>query len=228
MRLAHVMILGAIGITRACAPAPEAVPLSDAPKHAIERSQLTLPGSRPFHIKLQVVEATNLDNDSYKGEIEEYWVTPDKWRRSVKTPNFSQTLIVNGDKVEEQTTGTYYPNWMRTLVTAALDPGAALEGVSLSQSSDNPVSGGDQVCRRFSYRVGLSPISNRVFASYCFRNGLLDSVGKPGYDAAYSDYRDFGSNRVAYHIREDIESGTELEGFDRRTLRASEDGRFSL
>jgi len=49
-----------------------------------------------------------------------------------------------------------------------------------------------------------------VFGSYCFRDGLLDSVGKPGYNAAYSDYREFGNKRVAYHIREYIEPGTEL------------------
>lgn len=210
MRLARLLIFATIVFVSSAAPALEEVSMSDLPKYAIEHSQLTLPGSRPFHIKLQVVETTNLENDDYKGEIDEYWVAPDKWRRTVKTPSFSQTLIVNGDKVDEQRTGSYYPNWMRTLVRAALDPGATLEGVDLTQANDNPRIGGDPLCRRFKYRVGQAPASNSVFASYCFRNGLLDSVGKPGYSAAYSDYREFGNKRVAYQIREHIESGTEL------------------
>jgi hypothetical protein len=72
--------------------------VADLPKKAVERSQITAAGSRPFVLKAKVVEITNLANSSYHAEIEEYWVAPDKWRRTVKTSNFSQTLIVNGEK----------------------------------------------------------------------------------------------------------------------------------
>jgi hypothetical protein len=40
---------------------------------------------------------------NYHADIEEYWVAPDKWRRTVKTSNFSQTLIVNGEKTSTVT-----------------------------------------------------------------------------------------------------------------------------
>jgi hypothetical protein len=59
--------------------------LSDLPKKAMERSQITSPGSHPFVLKAQVLEITNPSNANYKAEIEEYWVAPDKWRRTVKT-----------------------------------------------------------------------------------------------------------------------------------------------
>ncbi len=210
MRPAYLSLLGVMVLATPGTLAAKRNSTADLPKHALESSELTLPGSHPFHIKLRVREATNPDNDEYDGEIEEYWAAPDKWRRIVKTAAFSQTLIVNGSATEEQLTGSYYPNWMRTLVAAALDPGAALEGVDMSKSGDNPDCSQGLFCRRFGYRVGLASASNTVFASYCFRKKLLDSVGKPGYHAEYKHYEKFGNKRVANEIREYIEPGTEL------------------
>jgi len=210
MRPAYLSLLGVVVLATSGTLAAKRNSTADLPKHAVESSELTLPRSHPFHIKLRVREATNPDNDEYNGEIEEYWAAPDKWRRIVKTTAFSQTLIVNGSATEEQLTGSYYPNWMRTLVAAALDPGAALEGVDMSKSSDNPDFSKGLFCRRFGYRVGLASARNTVFASYCFRKKLLDSVGKPGYQAEYKHYEKFGHKRVANEIREYIEPGTEL------------------
>jgi len=185
--------------------------LNDLPKKAVERSQITLPGSHPFVLKAKVLESTNPANENYNAEIEEYWGAPDKWRRTVKTPNFSQTLIVSGDKTSEQLTGDYYPNWLRTIVDALFDPGRPLHGVDLSLSSDNPVIGGSKVCRRFTQMAGIAPVSNKVFSSYCFEGGLIESVGAPGYHAEYSTYKTFNSKRVAHTITEYIEPGTEVE-----------------
>jgi len=185
--------------------------MADLPKKAIERSQITLPGSHPFVLRARVLEATNPSNVNYKAEIEEYWVAPDKWRRTVRTSDFSQTLIVNGEKKSEQLTGDYYPNWLRTIVTAIFEPSTLLQGVDLSRSSDNPVWGGSQVCRRFTYMAGIPPVSNKVFSSFCFGDGLLASVGEPGYSVSYKNYKNFAGKRVARTIGEYIESGTELE-----------------
>jgi hypothetical protein len=185
--------------------------LKGLPGNAIERSQITLPGSAPFVLKARVLEATNPTNTVYKAEIEEYWVAPNRWRRTVKTSDFSQTLIVDGDKTSEQLTGDYYPNWLRTIVAAIFDPGHPLQGVDLSRSSDNPVIGGSEVCRRFTYMAGIAPVSNKVFSSYCFESGLIESVGAPGYSVRYSNYKNFAGKRVAHMIREYIEPGTEVE-----------------
>ncbi len=140
----------------------------DLPNKAIQRSQITLPGSHPFVLRAKVLDATNPSNANYQAEIEEYWVAPDKWHRTVRTPNFSQTLIVNGVKTSEQLTGDYYPNWLRTIVAAIFEPGNPFKGVDLSRSSDNPVLGGTKVCRRFTYLAGIAPVSNKVFSTFCF------------------------------------------------------------
>lgn len=178
--------------------------------HAIEQSQITVPGAHPFHLKARVFEATNRDNDAYNAEIEEYWAAPDKWRRTIKSSDFSQTLIVNGDNVSEDNSGDYYPNWLRTVVSAIFDPGAAVKGVDMSKSDDNPVYGTPKFCRRFAFRAGIPPIGNNVFLTYCFERGLLDSVFKPGYHAEYQNYRKLGEKQVARKIREYLEPGTEV------------------
>lgn len=184
---------------------------ADLPKRAIEKSQLTLPGSRPFHLKAEVVEATNPENDSYKAEIEEYWVSPNKWRRTIKSENFTETLIVNGDKTRDEISGDYYPNWLRTLVTAIFEPGEKLQGLDMTKSNDNPVFGGSEFCRRFTFRAGIPPVGNNVFSTFCFQGDRLSSVGRPGYHSDYKDYKKFGNKEVARRIREYIEPGTELE-----------------
>lgn len=185
--------------------------VADLPKRAIEKSQLTLPGSQPFHLKAETMEATNPDNDKYKATIEEYWLSPDRWRRTVKAPGFSQTLIFNSGKFQEEINGDYDPNWLRTLLTAIFEPGTKLEGVDLAKSNDNPRMGGDEFCRRFEFRAGMPPASNRIFSSFCFRGDKLSSISLPGFHAEYKDYKEFGSKEVARRVREYIEPGEEVE-----------------
>jgi hypothetical protein len=185
--------------------------LADLPKKAIDQSQITLPGSRPFHLRANVVEMTNPDNKGFEAEIEEFWVAPDKWRRIVKSADFSETLVVNGEKTREEISGEYYPNWLRTIVNAIFDPGAQIAGIDLTRSSDNPVIGGTKTCRRFSSPVGISPVTNRVFHSFCFDNGLLESVLRPGYRAEYLDYKKFADKKVARRVQEWLEQGTTLQ-----------------
>ncbi len=189
--------------------------VSDLPRKAIEKSQLTLPGSHPFHLKATVYESTNRENDSFNATIEEYWVAPDKWARTVTSKDFSETLIVNGDKADQKISGDYYPAWLRNLVEAIFEPGARLNGVDMAASGDNPRivdprKPSTQFCRRFSFRAGIPP-SNNVFSSFCFDNGLLESAATPGYHATYHDYKNFGEKKVARRISEYMKPGEELE-----------------
>src|SRR3954467_8548799 len=83
--------------------------IADLPKKAVERSQLTLPGSTPFHLKATVFESTDRHDESHNATIEEYGAAPDKWTRTLTAKDFSQTITVNGDKTSESITGDYYP-----------------------------------------------------------------------------------------------------------------------
>jgi hypothetical protein len=192
-------------------PATSGDSIADLPKKAIERSQITAPGSHPFVLKAKLLEITNPANTNYQAEIEEHWAAPDKWRRMVRTSSFSETLIVNGDKTSEEITGDYYPNWLRTLVTGIFDPGKELQGVDLWRSNESPRIGVPEFCRRFTYMAGLAPVSNKVFSNYCFLDGLVESIQIPGFSVSYKDYKNFAGKRVAHTITEFIESGTEVQ-----------------
>jgi len=74
------------------------IPLADAAERALEESNLTAPGSRTFHLQVSIAEAGEPGSD-YQAKIEEYWVSPSKWRRTIESPDFSQVLVVNGDAV---------------------------------------------------------------------------------------------------------------------------------
>jgi hypothetical protein len=97
------------------------VPLGEALDRALEQSSLTHSNAKPFHLKVHLFESTNPPSE-YRAEIEEHWISPQQWRRSVETPQFKQILIVNGDQVSEQNTGDYYPLWLKSFITGIFDP----------------------------------------------------------------------------------------------------------
>ena len=97
------------------------VPVGKALDHALELSALTGANAKPFHLKVHLFESTNPPSP-YRAEIEEYWVSPQQWHRSIDTPEFKQTLIMNGDQITEQNTGDFYPLWLKGFITGIFDP----------------------------------------------------------------------------------------------------------
>ena len=190
------------------------VPLAEVAQHAVEQSKLTATGSAPFHLKATIVETTNPDS-TYKGEIEEYWVSGGKWRRTVSSPGFSQTLIVNGDQISEQDKGDYFPWWLNDLVTAIFDPLPMLDSLSKVSASMQKPSGSEHSnsCARLQTKVGTPPVENSAFLVFCFEgsHGLIESAITPGYDAEFKDYRDFKNKQVARRFVIDPEPGTTIE-----------------
>ncbi len=204
--------------------------LRELPKLAIQKSQLTLPGSVPFHLTATVLNPKDPTDQAHTARIEELWVSPQKWRRKVTSPGFSQLLIVNGGRVHEEITGDYYPNWLRTMVNAIFDPGAPLQGVDLTQSDDNPVRNTKEVCRRFATAVGIAPVSNDVFSTYCFLFGLIDHINLPGYHAAYTDYAPFSGKQVARRIQEYLDRDLQPEAriVELNVLKAPDESLFAI
>ena len=218
MRSISALIALLLAVTWVCTAAGEKIPVADLPRHAIEHSQLTLPGSQPFHLKARIFESSDRNNDSHNAEIIEDWVAPDKWRRTIKAQGFSEVLMVSGEKVSEELQGDYYPNWLRTFVNGIFEPGAALQGLDLTKSADTArmtigpdgrfrvdAAEGAHVCRRFQFLASAPPVTNPVFSTYCFLNGLIESIGTPGYEISYSDYKKFGDKDVGTELQADIE-----------------------
>ncbi len=214
MKCFPIAIVGCALVGASFAGDTKTVPLAEVAQHAVDQSKLTSPGSSPFHLKATIVETTNPDS-TYKGEIEEYWISPEKWRRTIASPGFSQTLIVNGDQVSEQDKGDYLPWWLNDLITAMFDPLPILDSLTKLSASMPKPSGSEysNSCARFQTRVGTPPAENSAFLVFCFEgsHGLLESATTPGYEAEFKDYRDFKNKRVARRLVIYPEPGTTIE-----------------
>jgi hypothetical protein len=214
MRFSYVAVFGCALLGVAFAGDAKTVPLAEVGQNAVEQSKLTLSGSTPFHLKAKIVETTNPDSD-YKAEIEEYWASPDKWRRTITSPGFSQILIVNGDKISEDDKGDYFPWWLNDLVTAIFDPLPMLDGLKKVNAQLPKPSGSERSnsCARLQMKVGTPPAEDSAFLVFCFEgsHGLLESAFTPGYGAEFKDYHDFKNKRVARRFVINPEPGTTIE-----------------
>jgi hypothetical protein len=185
----------------------KSVPLSEVADNAVKQSKLTLPGSPAFHLRVSIIETTNPSSE-YKADIEEYWVSSDKWRRAIRSPNFSQTLIVSGDRVSEQDKGDYYPWWLSDLVTAIFDPLPMLDQLEKLQARVAEPSGSE-------HSSSCADLKGKIErAVFCFEgsHGLLKSVfTQRGYVAEFHDFKSFKDKRVARRIIIDPEPGTTIE-----------------
>jgi Gram-negative bacterial TonB protein C-terminal len=189
------------------------IPLSELADQAVNQSKLTLPGSAPFHLKAKIAEKDSPDSD-FKADVDIMWLSPEKWRRSIQSPEFSQTVVVNNDKISEQDTGDYFPFWLHELVTALVDPLPMLESLkrSNSQIAKPNATIGLTPCARFESKVGLPPAQNSVFYVFCFEgSGLLEDVTTPQCSVEFKNYKSFKSKRVARLLVTDPEPGVTIE-----------------
>jgi hypothetical protein len=182
------------------------VPVADVVEKALQQSQLTWPGSRPFHITATILETSD-PGSAPRAKIEEDWLSPEKWRRAIESSEFSQTRIVNGDAVYEKNSGDYFPAWLDQMITAIFDPVPILSAFrqSNAQMEKLHLGASSNTCANFPMRIDRWVI--------CFEgsHGLLTSVFTKGYAAQFKDYEKFGDRRVARRISRDFEPGTAFE-----------------
>ena len=188
--------------------------LGDAAASAVKQSQLTLPGAPPFHLKASVTNEVN-PASNYKATVEESWLSAKHWRRTIESPGFSQTLVVDEDKISETDRGDYYPLWLRDLVTAIFDPLPMAQqlqhfrgAVTLPGDSDTSYS-----CANFAVPGGVPPAQSNLAYAFCFRgkSGLLQNVLTPGYKAQFDDYQPFKGRMVARRIIADLAPDVKLQ-----------------
>ncbi|HEV7521544.1 MAG TPA: energy transducer TonB [Candidatus Angelobacter sp.] len=191
------------------------VSIGQAADHALQQSKLTLPGGSPFHLKAHIANAGTAKPE-YSADVEEYWVSPEKWRRTVQSAGFSQTLIVSGDKSFEQLAGDYYPFWLHDLVTALFDPLPMVDQLKamrgqLEIPGDSTKSNS---CLNMQFKVGIAPVQNSLAYIFCFggKGGLLQAVVTPGYKAEFSDYQAFKNKMIPRIIKAEFTSGIFVSG----------------
>jgi len=181
------------------------ISLAEAAQRAIQQSSLTSPDSKPFHLRATIAETGEPGSD-YQAKIEEFWVSPSKWRRRIESPNFSQTLIVDADVVYEEDDGDYFPYWLNEFLTALFDPLPMMKALQQSNAQiAEPLSEKSTSCADFRGRV------NRWVICFEGNHGLLASVFTKGYGAEFKDYKKFEGKFVPWRIENDPEPGTHLE-----------------
>lgn len=191
------------------------VALGDALSRALAKSSLTGPNAVPFHLKVHLFESTNPQSD-YRAEVEEYWATPQQWRRSIDSPEFKQPLVVNGDQISEQDKGDYYPLWLKSFITGIFDPVPNADQWNKLNTKITQVTLPNglrsDACTRIKFKIGSDAVQNDAFANLCFDgNGLLKFTGSPGYSMEFHDYSRFGKKlMIARRYQGDPEPGTEI------------------
>jgi hypothetical protein len=168
---------------------------------SVVQARLIAPGSRPFHLKATI---TAKDDPGSNATVEMFWVAPNKWRRTIESQDFSQTLVVNGDKVIERDSEDYFPLALQTLVTAMVDPSPALQALRPGDRLLTKANGASE-------ESGVTCFPNQTGSSTAFCGkgpyGLNETVRSPGHPVDFTDYQSFQGRRVARRVSTSPEPG---------------------
>jgi TonB family protein len=181
------------------------VPVSKLLDQMIHRSTLAEPGGKPFYLKATIADKDDAKSE-FNGMVEEYWLSPTKWRRVVKLRDFSQTRIVNGDLIYEENNGDYFPVNDEMLANEIVDPlpKSAVDLMNqLGLMGAEPGSGQGQ-CMAEKYFNNSEGRETRVLLAYDCKTGLLIYLWSPTCCyGVMTDYRKFHNKMVAYATKDD-------------------------
>ncbi|WP_035352132.1 hypothetical protein [Edaphobacter aggregans] len=92
-------------------------------RKAIERSTLDQPKTPPFHLKATLVPSLERDRASNRtGTIEIWWASPTQWKRDLAVAGFRLIEITDGSRHWQHTEGDYFPEWLREISIALIEP----------------------------------------------------------------------------------------------------------
>ena len=168
------------------------------------RSTLVEPGAKPFYLKATITDKDDAKSQ-FTGTVEEYWLSPAKWRRVITLRDFSQTRIVNGDQIYEQNNGDYFPMTSEMLANEIVDPlpKSAVDLMNqLGLMGAEPGSGQGQ-CMAEKYFNNSEGRETRVLLAYDCNTGLLIYLWSPTCCyGVMTDYRKFHNKMVAYATKD--------------------------
>ncbi|MBZ5504964.1 MAG: energy transducer TonB [Acidobacteriia bacterium] len=168
-------------------------------RKAVERSTLDQPGTKPFHLKAVLAPTRERDRDSGRtGEIEIWWQSPTRFRRELRSPEFHQIEIVDGEHRWQKNEGDYFPDWLRQTAVALVRPVPSLEEVlKMVEEADVKKLMGSTYYE-WSVMSSDGNVQKGIGATVALTDstGLLFYCGAPGWGAIYRDYRKFHDRMV--------------------------------
>ena len=174
--------------------------LAKAIQKAAERSTLDQPGTKPFHLKATVAPTFERDKDTGRtGEIEIWWASPTEWKREVRSPDFHQIAITNGDREWQKNEGNYFPEWLREAAIELVKPVPPLDQV-LEKAKESDIRRiGPMTNLSWETPSGTAEVPNILRSWVALQNntGLLLYAGGIGWGGEFKDYTDFHGRVVA-------------------------------
>jgi hypothetical protein len=174
--------------------------LSKDVKKAIEPSTLDQPGTKPFHLKAIVAPSFERDKDSGRtGEVEIWWVSPTRWKRELRSPEFHQIEIVDGAQDWQKNEGVYFPQWLEQTAIELVRPVPPLDEV-LEQAKKAEVKHiGPMTHLDWITPSGTAEVHNILRSWLALQNstGLLLYAGGIGWGAEFKDHAEFHGRTVA-------------------------------
>lgn len=205
MRSRLLVVLMALSQFSGAGSGAKKIPVSNLLDQMVHRSTLAEPSGRPFYLKATIRDRDD-DKAEVNGTVEEYWVSPTKWRRVIKLRDFSQTRVVNGDKVYEENNGDYFPVHAEKLANEIVDPlpPPAVDLVKkLGMEVTEPGSGTGQ-CMAEKYFKNEEGRDSRVLLAYDCKTGVLIYLSSPSCCyGVMSDYRKFHDKLVAFATKDE-------------------------
>lgn len=182
---------------------PTTIPNAEAVSRALQLCSLTT-GDQPFHLVLEI-EPPGKAADSAQGQVpaqvEVFWLNPITYRTVIRSSDFTQTRIVNGQTVEEHNTGDFYPRWIENFVQAILEP---IPGADMlrKESGSVPVGVQEHACIA------------RDSAQVCFQDAepRIATGSDPSRSIWFEDYAPFGRHQIARTLVDNLPGNLLVRG----------------
>lgn len=173
-------------------------------RKAVERGTLNQPGTKPFHLVAVLAPSRDRDKDlGLTGQVEIWWASPVEYRREVRSPNFHQVLIVNNGQEWQKNDGDYFPEWLREIAEALINPIPNLDDIQDDiQSADVKKVMGSTY---FSWTIPSTDgkVQTTIGAGIAIKDasGLLFYGDGEGWGAEFADYQGFHNRMVARTVK---------------------------
>lgn len=124
--LAFILTIGLASISAIQRPEPVAQTYAALIRESLHNSSLVY-GKTPFHLVMDIhpgkaLRPEHVASPDMHGTMEVLWRGPSRYKLILTTPNFSQTKIVDGEKVEETDSGDFLPRWLDDFVRGLFVP----------------------------------------------------------------------------------------------------------
>jgi hypothetical protein len=194
------------------AGAQETAPLEEVVKQAASHSTLASLNGAPFHLRATISDQKTHD-PQWNADVEEWWQTPTVWRREFRSQAFSQTIVVNGPKVQEEDSGPVFPELLRNLTVELVDTVPRLDQLAaLHKTVEKPDGSPGQIRASWSIPGTDGTTTKPIAASIAISRatGLMMYGGDIDWDVSLHDFADFHGKQIARRLTAQSQGGPQL------------------